>query len=401
LTFATTPSIRQLEPAAASVFWNIEGNVRPGKGFGPDGGLRFLEWLLCDYTPRRGEGTLLGSFADAEFGLDPREADLLLASLLSPVRAHEVTDAIGARIMVTDVLSGGQYALGPIGLPYRPIRSDLLICRTLHLVRVTRPGASYLVLPAACREELLAYLRSAYRLVRPTQHTSFEDFLDGSAHLYHHYFLSRGRNVGARAVETLRPVAFAPGRVIFSGQDLRRIRAALDRQPDLERGEAEGDEVRYAYIDSERAITRATVFVRLGQVDLRANSREDLSAARVLLETCLRGLIHPMEEQPCEPSDSPTDETRGPAVGMRGESFYSRFLHEWADTPNLTLDTHTPREAVQFGAEREQVIHLLANLERDMARQKRLGRAWADLTALREQLGLSPATAPGPRRKKA
>jgi hypothetical protein len=39
-------------------------------------------------------------------------------------------------------------------------------------------------------------------------------------------------------------------------------------------------------------------------------------------------------------------------------------------------------------AERQRVASLLADLERDMTRQKRLGRGWADITRLREQLDL-------------
>jgi hypothetical protein len=257
------------------------------------------------------------------------------------------------------------------------------------------------VLPGACREELLVYLRSAYRVERPARHVSLEDFLDGSAHLYHHFFLLRGRNLGGRAVESVRAVAFAPGRVLYRGEDGPRIRAALDRQPELERGEAEGDEIRYTCRDPERAVSRGTVSVRPGQVELRADSPEDLAAAKSMLEACLRGLIHLMEEQIGEPSDSRTNEIRPPGAGMRGASFYSRLLEKWADTPNFKLDNHRPRDAVQFRAERQQVIYLLANLERDMARQKRLGRAWADLAALREELNLPSAASPDSHRKRA
>lgn len=403
LNFVASPAILRYASDAAAMFWNIEGAVRPGKGLGPEGGLRFLEWFLCDYSPRRGQGTLLASFVDTAVGLDPREDHLLLASLLAPVRAYEVSGTPGVRIVVTDLLSGSQYAVGPISLPDRPIRSDLLVCRLLHLGRVARPGASLFLLPAACREELLVYLRTAYGLARPGRHISLEDFLDGSAHLYHHFFLMRGRNFGGRAVETLRPIAFRPGRVLYSykREDSPRIRAALRRHPGLERAGAEGDEVRYACIDLDRAVTLATVFVRPGQVELLADSREDLAAARTVLETCLRGMIRPVQEQAGEPADSFGNEVRLPRSGIPGASFFARLLDRWADTPSLLLDNHTPRHAVQFRAERQHVIFLLANLERDMARQKRLGRAWADLTPLREQLNLPSAAPPGSHRKRA
>ncbi len=382
------------------MFWNIEGAVRPGKGLGPEGALRFLEWFLCDYSPRRGQGTLLASFADAEVALGPQEEHLILALLLAPVRVYEVTETSGALVIVTDLLTGGQYAVGPLGLPNRPICSDLLICRLLLLGRARRPGASLLGLPGACREELLVYLRTAYRLARPARHVSLEDFVDSSCYLYHHFFLLRGRNVGGRALESLRPFVFSPSRVIYAGEEFSRIRAALGRHPELERAEAEGDEVRYTCIDLDRAVTLATVLVRPGQVHLLADSREDLAAARTVLETCLRGLIRPVQERAGEPADSLGDEVCLPRSGIPGASFLARLLDRWADTPSLMLDNRVPRDAVRFRAERQQVISLLANLERDMARQKRLGRAWTDLTPLRAQLNLPSADSPDPRQKR-
>ncbi len=392
VAFANSPRIRRHEADAAAVFWNIQGAVRPGKGLGPEGGLRFLEWFVHDYRPRRAKGTLIASFADSALGVSPHEEHLLLASLFAPVRAYEVTDPPGSRFtMVTDLLTGGQYAIGPPVLPGPPIRSDLLICRLVFFGRLMRSGAGALVLPGSCREELLLYLRTAYRLARPARHVSLEDFLDGSPHLYHHFFLLRGRNLGGRGVETLRSAAFGPGRVIYKGQDLSRIRATLDRQPELEGDETGGDEARYAWVDLERAVTRASVLARSGEVELRADSQEDLAAAKGFLETCLRGLIQPVEEQAVEPAELFEDEGRRTGSGIPGASFLARVLDRWADTPHPLLDGHTPRDAMKFRAEREQVAWLLADLERDMARLRRLGRAWADVGPVREALSLPPA----------
>jgi hypothetical protein len=391
LSFAASPSIRRYESDAATLFWNAQGAVRPGKGLGPAGGLRFLEWFLHDFSPKRGE-TLLGAFADAATGLAHEEEYGLLASLLAPVRAYEVTEPIGRAVKVRDLLSGNEWAVGPLGLPGAQIHSDLLVCRLLALGRLGRPGASILVLPGACREELLAYLRTAYPLARAPRHISLEDFLDSSAHLYHHFFLSRGRNLGARGVETVRAVAFAPGRVVYRGEDLSRIRAALDRQSELERDEETGDEVRYARVDLERGVTLATLLVRSGELELCANSREDLAATKSFLETCLRGLIHQVEEQAGEPSGAFTNETQRAGSGLPGASFLARYLERWPDTPHPLLDGHTPRDAARFRAGRDQVRWLLTNLERDMARQKRLGRAAADVGPLWERLQMTPET---------
>ncbi|HWT82532.1 MAG TPA: hypothetical protein VN648_27420 [Candidatus Methylomirabilis sp.] len=389
MTFAASPAVRPYEADAATIFWNVEGAVRPGKGLGPEGGLRFLEWFFYDYTSKRGE-TLLGAFADVAVSLDSHDEYVLLASLVAPMRAYEVTRASGPSIMVKDLLTGSEKLVGPLGLPEPQVSSDILICRLLQFGRIARPGVSVLVLPAACREELLTYLRTAYQLARPPRHMTLEDFLDGSTHLYHHFFLSRGRNRGGRGMETTRAVAFAPGYVVYRGKELSRIRAALDRQSELERDEAGGDEVGYVRVDLERGVVRATVLVRAEEVELRADSREELAAAKEFLETCLRGLIHSVQEQMSEPAGAQLDEGRRARGGPPGASFLSRYVKRWPDTPHPILDDHTPRNAVRFSGERIQVVSLLTNLERDMARQKSLGRASADLADLWDQLQLTP-----------
>lgn len=389
VAFAARPRVREHEADAAAIFWNTQRPLQPGKGQSTAESLRFLEWFLHDHAARRGDASFLAEFADAAAGLTPQEEALLLASLLAPVRPYEVTETQGPRgIVVKDLLTGGERRVGPFGLDDPPIRSDVMICRLLPLGRLTRPGASLLVLPAVGREEMLAYLRTAYRLARPARHVSLEDFLDGSVHLYHHFFLLRGRDLGARAHETLRLVPFSPGRAIYRGADLRRIRAGLDRQPGLEREAGTGEETRYAWIDPSRAIARATILLRSGRVEVSADTREDLADAVAFLETSLRGLIEPVREPRAEAEAPPRDAPPRPRSGAAGAAFLARILDRWPDTPSPLLDDRTPREACRSRGGRERVAALLLDLERDFGRLKRLGRPWADVTPLREQLNL-------------
>lgn len=403
VTFAATPPVSRQAEDAAAIFWNTERPIQPGKGQAAAGSLRFLEWFLQDYLPRRARAPLLGEFADGAAGLSLQEEDLLFGLLRSPVRAYEVTEVLGHRgVTLKDLVGGGENLVGPLGPGDPPIRSDVLVCRLLPLGRLTRPGAGLLLLPAECRGEMLAYLRTAYQLARPARHISLEDFLDSSAYLYHHFFLLRGRSLGGRARETLRRATFALGQVTYRATDARRIQAGLDRQQELERGEGAGTEIRYVWIDPERAIGRATLLVRAGEVTVTADTSEDLADARRFLETCLRGLIHPLVERrtestPDAPRTPPRELARtGPRPG--GAAFFARILDRWPDTPSPLLNDRTPRQACGSRAGRQQVAALLLSLERDFARQKRLGRAWADVTPLREQLDLLPVVSSGPTR---
>lgn len=391
VAFVAMPRVRRHEAGAAAVFWNTERPLQPGRGRAAAESLRFLEWFLHDYRVGRRGGTLLAEFADGATGLTPREEALLCASLLAPVRAYEVTEIQGPRqLLVKDLLAGTERKIGPLGLEDPPIRSDVLIGRLLPLGRLVRPGASLLVLPAGGREELLAYLRTAYRLARPARHVSLEDFLDGAPHLYHHFFLLRGRELGGRARETLRLAPFAPGRLRYRGAELSRIRAGLDRQPELEREPGSGEEPRYVWIDPTRGLPRASIRLRSGLVEVEADTREDLAAATALLESCVRGLIHPVREAEPGAEVAGAEAPWRPSAGVPGTAFFARLLARWPDTPCPQLDDRSPRAACGSRTGRERVAALLLDLERDFGRLKRLGRAWAEVATLYDQLHLPP-----------
>jgi len=402
LTFVARPRIRRQEDRAAALFWNTERPLQPGKGRAAAESLRFLEWFLHDRPTPHGKGPLLGEFADAAAGLSTREEALLFGLLLAPVRPYEVTESAGPRgSVVKDLLSGAERAVGPYGFAVPPIRSDVLICRLVPCGRLARPGAGLLLLPAASREELLAYVRTVYQMARPARHVSLEDFLDTASHLFQHYFLLRGRSQGGRAEETLRCGPFASGRARFRGKESRRIRAGLDRHPELERQAETGEEVRYAWIDLERAVTRAMVSVRHDEIQVTADTREDLTEAEDFLETCLRGLVEFVGREAAEGMDTGEDAAARRESGAPGTAFLRTVLDRWADSPSPLLDDRTPREAAKSRMGRQQVAAALLGLEREMARLKRLGRAWVDVSGLREQLDLPSAAPPGPRRKRA
>jgi len=396
--FAVAACIPQHEGAGAAILWDTETPLQPGKGQAAGESVRFLEWLLHDYLRHPGGSPLIAEFADAVVDLGAREEALLLESLLAPVRAYEVTE-IGAhhRVVVKDLLTGEERTAGPFGLPQFPIRSDVVICRLLLVGRLVRPGAAILVLPAMGREEMLAYLHSAYRLSRPSRHVPVEDFLDNAVHLYHHFFHLRGRELGGRALETLRLAPFETSEALYRGADLTRIRARLDRLPELERQSGAPEEVTYVWVDPDHAVARATIRLCSGALAVRAETQRDLTEAKAFIETCLRGLIQPAGELGGADGGPPWVEASRPRSGPPGAAFLTRMLDGWADAPSPRLEERTPREMCRTRSGRERVEGLLLELERGLARLKRLGRASADVGKLRERLHL-PVSVPAPSR---
>ncbi|MFB3817084.1 MAG: hypothetical protein ACE147_05410 [Candidatus Methylomirabilales bacterium] len=395
IAFAHLPPLRPRVEEAETVFDPAGVHRDPTHRLGD---LRFLEWFLHDFEPEPGRGTLLGEFADRTGPLPWHEAQLLFGLLLAPLRGYQVAETLGPRgLLLRDLASGAEGPAGPLGVPDTAIRSDLLVGRLVGLGSGRRPGLSLLRLPASAREELMAYLRAAYRMARPGRHVSFEDFLDGGAHLYHHFFESRGRALAGEAVGTARPEAHAPGLARYAVQDEARVRAVLARQPEIEAPAAEADG--FVWLDLASGTARARLRLAAQRLEVGADTREALRDVRRFVEGALRGLIQlPPALELAPPATSPAEAAERP----RGARFLRRALAHWPDTPAAALQGRTPRAALGTRTGRQEVEALLLALERDLARQKRLGRAWAEVGPLRAALGLGeeppPAAPRGPRR---
>lgn len=388
--FSGTDKVRRSTAPAGEVFWkaDVPRSAAPGRGAGSDA--CFAEWLLQDYVAPEHTGPLVGEFADMVVGLTVREEQALFALLLTPARAFQVMEAPGPRgVLVKDLLMGSEAILGSLGLPDGLIRSDVCVGRLLPFGRLRRLGISLLRFPPGSQGELLEYLRAAYRVSRPGRRVSFEDYVDGAGHLYHHFFLDRGRELGARAHRTCRWAPFAPARVRYRATEVARSRAALARQSSLELvEEAEGAE-RYLWVDPVHAVTRGTVLVQPDAVEANAETTEDLEKLAEFLEACLRGLIWRVSVE-AAPHPTPRYESVDQSASEpAGAVFVRRMLDRWAEMPWVSLSERTPREVCQSQSGRDEIARALLELERDMARQKRLGRAWSEVEPLWERLNLA------------
>ncbi len=371
------------------MFWtaDVPRSVAPGRGAGSDA--CFCEWLLQDYVAPKRTGPLLGDFADAAVGLRGREAQLLFALLLAPARAFQVMEPPGPRgVLVKDLLTGSEAVLGFFGLPDGLIRADVCVGRLLPFGRLKRPGISLLRFPPGSQGELLAYLRAAYRVARPGRHVSFEDYVDGAAHLYHHFFLDRGRDLGGRAHRTCRWTPFAVGRIRYRALETARIRATLARQATLERVEEEEGAHRYLWVDRVHGVALGTVLARPDEIEAAAETTEDLVKLAEFLEACLRGFIERMPEDSVAGAAAAAEPAAPSTSAPSGTAFLRGMLEHWPDVPWVGLSERTPWEACRTQAGREEVARALLGLERDMARQKRLGRAWGDVEPLWERLNM-------------
>jgi hypothetical protein len=387
---AATGAARRLAVRAMGVFWNtdvVDGAVHR-RSAGSEA--CFAEWFLHDYVAPSRAGPLLGEFADSAVALSAREEQLLFALLLTPTRAFEVTETPGpGGAVVRDLLTGSEGVLGPVGLPDGLIRSDIGVGRVLPLGRLRRTGVGLLGLPAAARGELLAYLRTAYGMSRPGRHVSLEDYVDGSAHLYHHFFLERGKELGGRAHRTCRWMPFVTGRVEYRGLEMARIRAALARQSVLEQvGEVE-EGVRYLWLDRLYGLALGTVLLQRERIEASAETEDDLAGLAEFLETCLRGLIQRVATDLVPPPTQGPGAIGRPAPGSPGTTFIRRMLTNWPDTPSPALADQAPRAACLSQAGRQAVTQLLLGLDRSMGRQKRMGKAWADVGPVWDELQLT------------
>jgi hypothetical protein len=399
--FSASPGASRLESRAARLFWGAEASEGLPRVREAGTDACFREWFLQDYVAPGRTGPLLAEWADGMVDLGPREEQLLLAMLRTPVRPFEIVEAPGPRgFPVKDLLDGAEGVVGPCGLPEGVIRSDVGIGRLLPVGRLWRLELGVLRIPPGAGGELLAYLRTAYRLSRPGRHVSLEDFADGAAHLYHQFFLERGREMGGRAHRTARWIPWQSGKRRYVGSDTARIQAVLERQSSLERCSVSASEVGYAWTESPSGISLGSVVLRGEELLATAETEQDLRRLGEVLEDSLRGYVR-RDETASSDDPPPPPASPPPPSGVAGQACLRRIVERWPELPHPLLSDEAPREACRSLTGREQVGRLLLQLERDLARQKRLGRAWAEIGPLWERLDAVrplPRGAPEPER---
>jgi hypothetical protein len=385
-------ALRKPAERAVGLFWDAElDTVAPRRPPG-DPGPAFWEWFLLDCGLSGRRGPVAAAFADKASDLSAAEEQLLLDWLLTPWRPYEVTETLGSRgVLVKDLLAGTERHAGPLGVPAGLIRSDILVGRLVPTGRLWRPGMALLRLPGTARAELLAYLRTCYQMARPGRHVSVEDFVDGQPHLYHHFLLLRGPDIGGSTLGTVRLLPFAPRQAWLQGTDGAHIRAILDRQPGLECESVTDVEVRYRWVDGAAGLARGELAFGPAGVRITADTAEDLTHMQGELAAALQGLAGPAVESALPVASR--EPAGGVADGPAGARFLARMLDGWAETASPLLGDRTPEEYCRSQTGRQAVSAMLLDLEQRLVRQKRLGRAGGDVAHIRDRLGL-PGGAP-------
>jgi len=370
--FVEQPELRDIRSAAATTYPYTEESPA------------FWEWFLCDYAPPRRAGSVLASYADAEGDASVEEQAALRAVLFTPARPYQAIEAArSSGLVLKDVLSGSEATLGLPFVPAGTIPSDVVVSRAVPIGRFRRPLICWLVFPPSVQTDLVAYLRGAYRLLQTGRHVAIDDFADMHGDLYHAFLAQPGRE--ARVLATARLEPWAPAQVQYACSSVRRASAALDREPALERQLEDADaDRRYVWWGGPAGST-GTVALRADVISASANTRRDLVQIRQLLETGLKGLITFIAEGPAPPDVPSASDGQRPA----GRAFLDRMLANWPDLELPALDGHSPRAACATTRGQHAVVRLLVDLERDLAHQKRIGRAWVDPSGLWETLGLT------------
>src|SRR5439155_20737792 len=85
--------------------------------------------------------------------------------------------------------------------------------------------------------------------------------------------------------------------------------------------------------------------------------------------------------------DPTPERVEAAGVSLAGD-FVNERMRRWLDEPHQLLDGRTPREAVA-GANRDEVVRLLRQIENGAERARRRGEPGVDVARLRHELGLS------------
>jgi len=142
------------------------------------------------------------------------------------------------------------------------------------------------------------------------------------------------------------------------------------------------------------AVALGTVLVHPDEIEVSAETTEDLAKVTEFLEACLRGLVQRVAADAVSSETAAAEPTVQQTSAPAGTAFIRRMLDCWPDVPCALQSDRTPREACRSKAGRGEVANALLGLERDMERQKRLGRAWGEVGPLWERLNLAQPLPP-------
>ena len=362
--------------------------------------LLFLDWLIHDYvSPRLGRTVIEEFLKRAPGGFTAHQRKMLddwSRSLYSFFEVQDITPDSG--VQVKDLFTGRECFVYDVNSSREMKRWDCALARFEETEgRVMFNGAS-LILPRRIVDPLKAWAVAA----REESGLGWGAFLHGNSH--------KLRQEALRLMQEdrgpMRVVSFEGDELVFSKAryqilDEDALRSALDASPALSPEEDTGE---YAWLgdEEEGGARRSLGHLKIhgGQLTLECSTRQRLERGKQLLrelaDAALRHIADDFTSWQAALRDRPPSVRTPKGSGLPPEverqlvsQTLARHYRKWPDEPLPALDGKTPRQAVATAEGRVQVLDILKMIDNHEARNRREGRAWYDVSALKKELGVA------------
>ena len=382
------------DPAAAEFSWIIDSE---------DATIKYNTWFLFDWE-LDDAGTVVELFIE-ESGdkLSSSEREYLERVAAAPLRLYEVQSVVpGTGVYVSDLWSGAAVFVIERSATQQMVVWDLLGARVAsdgmggHVFE----GGLYLYPPDA-RDHVIGHFRRLHR--RHHRKFPLDDaraFFRKHGMVFNHLWLQlvAFREPPALVTSDGEEVIFC--RALFDTGDPEGVRALLDAQADVRRGE--GDQWLWIEddVDGERLL--GTWTFEAERLVLETMSQGRSTRGREWMEGLAGGLVR-YRATSLETVAQTLDALRqgdssSPRAALRPDDrpddtaavreLYDRHYRSWLDRPLPALGNRTPRAAASMRLWRPKLLDLLKQYENTSERAERSGRPGYDFAWIWRELGL-------------
>ncbi len=400
----------------SGVYWDTEPKeplVLP-EGAAEDKG-EFHEWFITDFRLGNGK-TVMEAFLEERGSVLSEKERAIVGALSESYRSiYEVQEVReGSGVTIKDVFTGVEMDIEEISGSYSLAQWDMVHMRVYAAEGIRKFAATGRLLPRRNANDLIAYLRDAYRVFhKETGGAPWSVFLKERPFLIGRFFDNLVENPPVFLTEERHRVISSKAHFTVSGYD--RARNILLRQYDfsdpqelrprgirlswLKRGASKTWEMGIETIEHAIVTTSNVVHPsgRLGwtvlgtvnlypdKLTLECMSRERLERGKKRLEQLTGSLIrHRADEfedirvgmeragrkRGWKEKQAPDEKARAMVA-----SFMKQHLSTWPDQRLPALEGKTPRDAVATKEGRQKVLDLIKDFENMEARKKKGGKS--------------------------
>lgn len=404
---------------AKSLFW---GDFNPEEYLTKDSeiemaNINFMEYLVHDFVvDYKNEETLIdkylesrnnaGSHRSPYNSLTFEETGILTKMKNSFISLFEVQKVFKDEgLLLKDILTDKEYDVKEKSATESLAKWDILATRLIYLDEKYIMSGSVYAYPLIKKEEMLSYIKLQYKDYKKVfPHVQVTEYLKKNSVIFNHFWCGLYRNPYPADLRNTdgEPIFFS--KAVF---DIKNMDAAIYGLKSIKDFQYYEKDNTFSWIDETPgrklpSTTKGIIKIKNGKLTIECNSKERLSAAKIIMnENLPDSIVHIADvfqdikqamNEFNEKNDGPEKEPESEIPIEIQQGIMNKFLTEhyekWLSEKLPALKGKTPLEAIKTKKGKQQVMELLKFFENGEEKNKEKGMPHYDISWLRKRLGL-------------